>query len=696
MRKIFLIILIFGLFLLQSLPVSSCGIASARVKSYLKPGQITSWTLYLFMEDNNGDGNYTSSVSISDIPHPEFEWASLSPDNFTLSIIVNSITDRSMVSVYINRGTKYLPFGNNFFEVTHSCECSSGQVGGCAAVISQAWVTIIPWDITGLQANFSSDDISNVILTWDEFTETSLDYLVVLRMVNTSIGLSNYQDAEVIANLSANATTYVIKNSDPCIDYRYAIYGYTSERLMATSATVSNPNFGPPKPFSLLYPVSVSTNSSSVNFTWEETNSPYPSDEITYTLYLANNSDFLDTVVIENIFSNEYNINLTSGQSYFWKVKATDSCKFETYASDQTNYALQQNGGVASAPNANDGNYSTDQSVGYDPVASLSINMPLSHNIGRIRLNYRTKSTQPELTHNVEFYGENQTLLKEIERNPFDQIIQQDFTIEPLSTSSILASFYSPNTLYVRFIVWVYEFELYELVSSFVVLDFDYDTIPDDGDNCPDVYNPDQEDTDGDNIGNVCDNCPGVYNSNQNDFDHDGIGDICDSTVSIMLTKGWNLISIPSNLANKSINSVFNNFSYIFSFNNSNKQWLFYENESINNFNIIDKTKGYWINSLNNQTLTIEGTEFTYPINFTLKKGWNLISYPSLNKTLVNESLKDVACDLILTYEGNKWLSYSPNKPFYLNTLKNLTPYHGYWVKVNENVIWGFDGAFNK
>ena len=81
------------------------------------------------------------------------------------------------------------------------------------------------------------------------------------------------------------------------------------------------------------------------------------------------------------------------------------------------------------------------------------------------------------------------------------------------------------------------------------ISDSDGDGIPDDNDNCPEVYNPDQEDTDDDGIGDACDacpndpdndidgdgvcgdvdNCPYIYNSGQEDADSDGIGDACDN-----------------------------------------------------------------------------------------------------------------------------------------------------------------------
>ncbi len=79
-------------------------------------------------------------------------------------------------------------------------------------------------------------------------------------------------------------------------------------------------------------------------------------------------------------------------------------------------------------------------------------------------------------------------------------------------------------------------------VVSLVVItdDVDQDGVENELDNCPDTYNPDQEDTDGDGVGDACtdgdgdgvtdseDNCPATYNPDQEDLDEDGVGDLCD------------------------------------------------------------------------------------------------------------------------------------------------------------------------
>ncbi|MBI5118760.1 thrombospondin type 3 repeat-containing protein, partial [Candidatus Poribacteria bacterium] len=61
--------------------------------------------------------------------------------------------------------------------------------------------------------------------------------------------------------------------------------------------------------------------------------------------------------------------------------------------------------------------------------------------------------------------------------------------------------------------------------------DSDADFIGDGCDNCPNAPNADQSDADIDTVGDICDNCPAVSNPNQANIDGDTMGDVCDPDI---------------------------------------------------------------------------------------------------------------------------------------------------------------------
>jgi len=110
------------------------------------------------------------------------------------------------------------------------------------------------------------------------------------------------------------------------------------------------------------------------------------------------------------------------------------------------------------------------------------------------------------------------------------QLVQQDFTFDAESWASQQD---------IKIIVWAqdpagsFPAQVYQAATRLWPLisypgDGDGDGVPDEGDNCPKRYNPEQADGDGDGVGDLCDNCPG-FNPDQVDNDEDTFGNSCDN-----------------------------------------------------------------------------------------------------------------------------------------------------------------------
>lgn len=90
----------------------------------------------------------------------------------------------------------------------------------------------------------------------------------------------------------------------------------------------------------------------------------------------------------------------------------------------------------------------------------------------------------------------------------------------------VLGLAFHPSTR--TLVAGTYGRSMYKTVVN-IGTDTDEDGIADIIDNCPNDYNPGQENDDSDNIGNACDNCPNDANENQSDIDNDTHGDVCDN-----------------------------------------------------------------------------------------------------------------------------------------------------------------------
>lgn len=137
----------------------------------------------------------------------------------------------------------------------------------------------------------------------------------------------------------------------------------------------------------------------------------------------------------------------------------------------------------------------------------------------------------------------------------------------------------------------------------------------------------------------------------------------------INLNEGWNLISFPLELLNKTAGNIFPQYAKILAYTN---KWV-----ELGNNSEINESKGYWVKVNDGYNLEISGKEFKN-LKLDLSKGWNLIGYMSLNETPISDLFNNTT---VYMYNNSEWYSYNSNRSADLNTLSTLKPGYGYWVK---------------
>ncbi|MBI2138222.1 right-handed parallel beta-helix repeat-containing protein [Candidatus Woesearchaeota archaeon] len=164
--------------------------------------------------------------------------------------------------------------------------------------------------------------------------------------------------------------------------------------------------------------------------------------------------------------------------------------------------------------------------------------------------------------------------------------------------------------------------------------------------------------------------------------------------VRVAFGKGWNLLSLPLEQKNSSFSEVLGRVRADFSsaYVLRNGSFDFYFNESRKTVSHFNALEGFWLYAYVDKSISMEGYQFGQ-LPFSLRKGWNLITYPSLKSGNISETFGEVeeAVRAVYTYSNMTWYSYIPRRFF--NTLNELSPGMGYLIHLSQNQNWTFNGT---
>lgn len=169
---------------------------------------------------------------------------------------------------------------------------------------------------------------------------------------------------------------------------------------------------------------------------------------------------------------------------------------------------------------------------------------------------------------------------------------------------------------------------------------------------------------------------------------------------SLTLYPGWNLLAIPvvptATTPAAVLAPLTGNYNLVYAYNAANpaNPWQKYNPTGptfANTLTSINPSKGLWVRVTNAASLPVTGAD-PATTAIPLATGWNLIAYPvDSPATPIATALAGIAGKYNLVYAYNAanptspWQKYNPTGPTFANTLTELKPGIGYWIRATTD-----------
>jgi hypothetical protein len=173
-------------------------------------------------------------------------------------------------------------------------------------------------------------------------------------------------------------------------------------------------------------------------------------------------------------------------------------------------------------------------------------------------------------------------------------------------------------------------------------------------------------------------------------------------TIPLYAIDEWNLVSIPLEPHDTSPASFFSHIA-----NNSSIIWVYNASESkpwekyippapppASTLKGVDQKRGFWVKMKRNDTLIVTGS-VPVATSINLKRGWNMIGYPSTTSKPIDIALSSIngSYNVVYAYNatdtGDHWKHYDPSLPPFFNDLQDMLPGSGYWINITSDCTLG-------